>query len=60
MILVLIAVNTALFGEELAAVMLVEDARTAGEGVDMSLLRHNFAHYRLWLKKNSARYGGHK
>lgn len=36
-----VAVNTALFGEDLAALMLVQDTRAACEGIAVANLRHD-------------------
>lgn len=55
-----VAVNTALFGEDLAALMLVQDTRAACEGVAVANLSHDVADSKLRLKKNTARNGAHE
>lgn len=57
MILIVIAVNTALLGQESPTLVLIEDAGAAGERVHMTLLRHNFTHGRHGLQKDAARNG---
>lgn len=59
-ILVEVGANTALFREDLASLVLVEDPRATSERVDMPWLRHNFAYCGLRLKKDTARHGAHK
>lgn len=54
------ALVCALFGEKLASLVLFEDSRATSERVDMACLCHDFPHGGLRLKKDTARYGGHK
>lgn len=57
-ILIVIAVNTALLGQKFPAMVLIEDAGATRESVHMPLLRHNFTNVRHRLEKDAARNGG--
>lgn len=55
-----VAVNTALFGEDLATLMLVQDTWAASEGITVAYLGHDVADSYLGLQENTARNGGHE